>query len=127
MQTAERLAEAQTACCSRCDGLTDAQLSRARRRPITVGRMGIGSDGRVVPMNLERLLTPRLEHLLVTLLDAYPRFAPWADLFPEGWADTKANRAAIRAAMGDLRWNISDLGVWIVAEYGRGYRLSETP
>ena len=121
------MAMAGLACCERCAGLTDAQLARAKRRPGHVGRLGIGADGRIVPLNLERLLPPRLEHLLVALIGAYPRFCPWAELLPEGWPDTRANRAAIRAAMQDLRWAISDLGVWIVPEYGRGYRLSETP
>lgn len=97
------------------------------REPVFVGGIGLTREGRICPMTLEVRITGTQRRLLRVLLEDYPRYAPWNRLLPEGWEQTEVNRRAIRKPISLMRWAIADLGVWIVPEIGRGYRLVETP
>lgn len=92
-----------------------------------VGRIGLTPGRRITPLTLEIRITETQRRLLTVLLEDFPRYSPWGRLLPEGWDDTESNRRAMRKAVSLMRWMMADLGVWIVAEPGRGYRLVETP
>ena len=114
-------------CCPRCAALTDAQIQALTAGTIWVGQVGYSVQGRIVPVALANVLSPRERELLTALLLAHPAVATYDALVSEHWrtAAPDIQRAEVRERVGRLNDQLAPYHVKAVNRSGQGYHLVE--